>query len=140
MNFRKIRIFIGSKSLAEISASRKYIWSKIFASDFGQAKIRISSLFQSIFKGLDNWNKLGCTGKWLTSVVDSILPHVECGPNDYRKDAPPFTIYHFTAIFFMFSLERSCWSQKQEMMHHQFKIQLRIHLLMNGLAHPKMIV
>ena len=23
-------------------------------------------------------------------VVDSILPHAECGLNDYRKDAPPF--------------------------------------------------
>ena len=21
-------------------------------------------------------------------VVDSILPHAECGPNDHRKDAP----------------------------------------------------
>ena len=24
-------------------------------------------------------------------VVDSILPHAECGSNDHRKDAPPFT-------------------------------------------------
>ena len=24
-------------------------------------------------------------------VVDSILPHAECGPNDHRKDAPPFS-------------------------------------------------
>ena len=24
--------------------------------------------------------------------VDSILPHAECGPNDHRKDAPPFII------------------------------------------------
>ena len=23
-------------------------------------------------------------------VVDSILPHAECGPNDHRKDAPPY--------------------------------------------------
>ena len=23
-------------------------------------------------------------------VVDSILPHAECGPNDHRRDAPPF--------------------------------------------------
>ena len=24
-------------------------------------------------------------------VVDSILPHAESGPNNHRKDAPPFT-------------------------------------------------
>ena len=24
-------------------------------------------------------------------IVGSRLPHAECGPNDYRKDAPPFT-------------------------------------------------
>ena len=23
-------------------------------------------------------------------VVDSLLAHAECGPNDHRKDAPPF--------------------------------------------------
>ena len=23
-------------------------------------------------------------------VVDSILPHAECEPNDHRKDVPPF--------------------------------------------------
>ena len=31
--------------------------------------------------------KLGCV---VRMVVDSILPHAECGPNDHRKDAPPF--------------------------------------------------
>ena len=25
-------------------------------------------------------------------VVESILPHAECGPNNHRKDAPPFII------------------------------------------------
>ena len=29
--------------------------------------------------------KLGCVERM---VVDSILPHAECGPNDHRKDAP----------------------------------------------------
>ena len=29
-------------------------------------------------------------------VLDSILPHAESGPNDHRKDAPPFIIF---AIF-----------------------------------------
>ena len=24
-------------------------------------------------------------------VVDSLLPHAKCGPNDHRKDAPPFS-------------------------------------------------
>ena len=32
-------------------------------------------------------NKLGCV---VRIVVDSILPDAECGPNDHRKDAPPF--------------------------------------------------
>ena len=31
--------------------------------------------------------KLGCV---VRMVVDSILPHTECGPNDHRKDAPRF--------------------------------------------------
>ena len=31
--------------------------------------------------------KLGCV---VRMVVDSILPHAECGPNDHSKDAPPF--------------------------------------------------
>ena len=33
-------------------------------------------------------SKLGCV---VRMVVGSILPHAECGPNDHRKDAPPFT-------------------------------------------------
>ena len=31
--------------------------------------------------------KLGCV---VRMVVESILPHAECGLNDHRKDAPPF--------------------------------------------------
>ena len=34
-------------------------------------------------------HKLGCV---VRMVVDSILPHAECGPNDHRKDAPPFSL------------------------------------------------
>ena len=34
-----------------------------------------------------NHVKLGCV---VGMVVDSILPHAECGPNDYRTDTPPF--------------------------------------------------
>ena len=38
-----------------------------------------------------NWGACHC---WVPCVVkmvvDSILPHVESGPNDHRKDAPPF--------------------------------------------------
>ena len=33
-------------------------------------------------------DKLGCV---VRMVVDSILPHVESGPNDHRKDAPQFS-------------------------------------------------
>ena len=35
--------------------------------------------------------KLGCV---VRIVVDSLLPHAECGPNDHRKDAPPFSLRH----------------------------------------------
>ena len=36
-------------------------------------------------------DKLGCVVRMIaTMVVDTILPHAECGPNDHRKDAPPF--------------------------------------------------
>ena len=34
--------------------------------------------------------KLGCL---VRMVVDSILPHAVSGPNDHRKDAPPFIIW-----------------------------------------------
>ena len=34
--------------------------------------------------------KLGCV---VRMVVDSMLPHAEGGPNDHRKDAPPFNIF-----------------------------------------------
>ena len=37
----------------------------------------------------DATDKLGCV---VRMVVDSILPHVECGPNDHLEDAPPFKI------------------------------------------------
>ena len=30
-------------------------------------------------------------GRVVRMVVDSILLHAECGPNDHRKDAPPFS-------------------------------------------------
>ena len=36
-------------------------------------------------------NKLGCV---VRTVVDSILPHAECGPNNHRKDAPPFKHFY----------------------------------------------
>ena len=34
-----------------------------------------------------NLAKLGCV---LRMVVDSVLRHAESGPNDHRKDTPPF--------------------------------------------------
>ena len=36
--------------------------------------------------------KLGCV---VRMVVDSILPHAQCGPNDHRNDAPPIIIKTF---------------------------------------------
>ena len=37
-----------------------------------------------------NFDPLGKLGWVVRIVVDSLPPHVESGPNDYRKDAPPF--------------------------------------------------
>ena len=39
--------------------------------------------------------KLGCV---VRMVVDSLLPHAKSGPNDHRKDAPPFS---FLKLFFV---------------------------------------
>ena len=36
-----------------------------------------------------NSHKLGCV---VRMVVDSILHHAESGPNDHRKNAPPFIL------------------------------------------------
>jgi len=35
-------------------------------------------------------NKLGSL---VRMVIDSILPHAECGPNDHREDASPFNLF-----------------------------------------------
>ena len=51
---------------------------------FAQADIKLVK--RSVTVGLMN-SKLGCV---VRMVVDSILPHVESGPNDHRKDTPPF--------------------------------------------------
>ena len=49
-------------------------------------------------------------------VVDSILPHAECGPNDHRKDAPPFTL-RFIIMFNSFqakAIQRQLEAERQE--------------------------
>ena len=43
----------------------------------------LTTKYKSIFK-------LGCL---VRMVVDSILPHAKSGPNDHRKDAPPFRYF-----------------------------------------------
>ena len=52
-----------------------------------EEEIKAKNLHEQRFKddsGLHH-NKLGCV---VRMVVDSILPHAESGPNDYREDAP----------------------------------------------------
>ena len=44
-------------------------------------------LFQINLFNVSDAYKLGCV---LRMVVDSILPNAKFGPNDHRKDAPPF--------------------------------------------------
>ena len=42
---------------------------------------------------VQNWTvQKGKLGRVVRMVVDSMLPHAEGGPNDYRKEAPPFRI------------------------------------------------
>ena len=50
-------------------------------------------------------SKLGCV---VRMVVDSILSHAECGLNDHRKDAPPFSGWKDDQIhlFLWHSLEK----------------------------------
>ena len=45
----------------------------------------------------EKMHKLGCV---VRMVVDSILPHAESGPNDHRKDAPPFIAVRVLNISF----------------------------------------
>ena len=49
---------------------------------------RAQTLIQVSF--YDYTGKLGCV---VSMVVDSILPHAECGPNDHRKDALQFSSF-----------------------------------------------
>ena len=37
-------------------------------------------------------------------VVDSLLPHAECGPNDHRKDEPPFIFKNYFRVIFLIAL------------------------------------
>ena len=60
----------------------------------GQNFYQHRQTFELILKNLTfDWlrahQKLGCV---VRMVVDSILLHVESGPNDHRKDAPPFSL------------------------------------------------
>ena len=56
----------------------------------GQRKVRIEQIKnRRIFKV----NKLG---RVMRMIVDAILTHAESGPNDHRKDAPPFK--NFTKV------------------------------------------
>ena len=62
--------------------------------------------------------KLGCA---VRMVVDSILTHAECEPNDHRKDAPPFNpkcICNSNAVVFSSTNLRNIW---RSVMVHDFK-------------------
>jgi len=63
---------------AELSSSDKGL-------KFMESSISILSAVIEYSKGTNN--KLGCV---VRMVVVSMLPHAERGPNDHRKDAPPF--------------------------------------------------
>jgi len=72
---------------------------------------------------LEAFYKLGCV---VGLVVDSILPHAESGPNDHRKDAPPFEIKDAQEMFQRCSLHID-WSDisnslPQSMEHSRFFI------------------
>ena len=63
--------------------------------DFGHIGVSFNELtiFLNSFQNYKNIiypeNKLGCV---VRMVVDTILSHAKCGPNDHRKDAPLFII------------------------------------------------
>ena len=48
-------------------------------------------IFQTVFHDNRSFAKLGCV---VRMVVGSMLSLAECGPNDHRKDAPPFITVH----------------------------------------------
>ena len=52
----------------------------------GKAENRMRDISIEVSK-VNYYCKVGCV---VRMVVDSILLHAECGPNDHRKDAPPF--------------------------------------------------
>ena len=51
-------------------------------------------------------------GRVVRMVVDSILPHGEFGPNDHRKDAPPFRTFKTITQFFDFLSIKQKWRLK----------------------------
>jgi len=61
----------------------------------GWEKFTDSGRFSKFTQFFLKENKLGCV---VRMVVDSLLPHAECGPNNHRKDAPLFIIEHFSKI------------------------------------------
>ena len=44
---------------------------------------------------------MGCV---VRIVVDSMLPHTEYGPNDHRKDAPPFISFEKRIFCFSYKM------------------------------------
>ena len=58
-------------------------------SDIDSESEQRHSVHEPIFSHKNNKNKLGCV---VRMVIDSILFHAECEPNDHRKDAPLFTV------------------------------------------------
>ena len=48
------------------------------------------------------YNKLGCV---VRMVVDSILPHAECGPNDHQKDAPFRDRYYIINYMVLYNMK-----------------------------------
>ena len=69
------------------------MWIFIFLCNFGTILELIWCNFSVIF--LPFSNKLGCVVSMVVVSMVAILPHAECGPNDHRKDAPPFIWYNF---------------------------------------------
>ena len=71
------------------------ISGKILSSYKRLSLAKTSQNYNMILNYVASMTELGCV---VRMVVDSILLHAEYGPNDHRKDAPPFIRRSITSV------------------------------------------
>ena len=93
----KFEFFIVGRAISSKEISFSIILKFELHDSVSKSIFKVLSMFRSmsvpVFElklvsiQVDYRYKLGCV---VRMVIDSILPHAESGPNDHRKDAPPF--------------------------------------------------